>query len=570
MISGEKSIGKPIVKKPRKHGRQSIFDINQSFDLFEGQEILISESDPGVEDVVEKKTYKKAYLVLGAIAILFLGSWMMSRFWPANDDKRFIYMELRALTPKGNPLAGAEVIIDEKQVGKTDSFGEWRRYLPAEDREQINLKMEKNYRGHLFSASKLITVPEPLSLKREAEIKMSLTLRHIVLNAPPASAADETRQMMSAKPGPDEKREISEGNFEDIKPEEVDEKVAETATSEMKLSSNVNQMQGSSSEVTEKSEPLVVTADPPPPSSYRSSGVAAGSHLSQINVKFNVTPIQYGSVMEKHQSSMLRTRIVPELLAQMEESGVKVSRSAKWLLEISYIPYRQSVGFVKGDISWPDGQGEMQKSSFIMSFAKTIEETANNLALNTKSHVSKAYEAYAKDGSWYVTSNHASKDLWSPANQKYMMDSSGALVSLDMVKETNGQKTWKLTGRSELACHKNPVDKACMLRSLTLDDMPPVAGWKRADLRFNRELNSSAQVYIAGFTAKSNDGIIWNYWADPKAKMNITVVRDNKVISRMKFQPEITNSVQLVTLQGLSAADTKASSTPQRKSARHP
>jgi hypothetical protein len=557
------------VKKPRKHRRQSIFDINQSFDLFEGQEILISESDPDVEDVVAKKPYKTAYLVLGALAILFLGSWMMSRFWPASDDKRFIYMELRALTPKGNPLAGAEVIIDQKQVGKTDSFGEWRRYLPAEGREQISLTMEKNYRGHLFSAAKLITVPEPVSRKREAEIKMSLTLRHVVSNTSSALADAQNGQQMSAKPSPDKEQEILENNLDDLPSEVKEEKTPETVATEMKPVAITDQMEAVASETNEKVEP-VVNKEPPPPSSYRSSGVASASHLAQINVRFNVTPIQYGSVMEKHQSSMLRTRIVPELLAQMEESGVKVSRSAKWLLEISYVPYRQSVGFVKGDISWPDGQGVMQKSSFIMSFAKTIEETANNLVLNTKSHVSKTYEAYAKEGSWYVTSNHASKDLWSPSKQKYLMDPSGNLLSLDMVKETNGQKTWKLIGRSELACQKNSVDKACLLRSLTLDDIPPVVGWKRAVMRFNRELKPSSQVYIAGFKAKSNDGILWNYWADPKAKMNITVVRDNKVISRRKFKPEISNSVQLVTLQGLSAADTKASPSPQRKSARHP
>lgn len=54
------------------------------------------------------------------------------------------HFEIKVIDTNGYPVAGAKVIIDKQNLGTTDTFGEWRSYLPLKTKNPHELKLEKD------------------------------------------------------------------------------------------------------------------------------------------------------------------------------------------------------------------------------------------------------------------------------------------------------------------------------------------------------------------------------------------------------------------------------------------
>jgi hypothetical protein len=241
--------------------------------------------------------------------------------------------------------------------------------------------------------------------------------------------------------------------------------------------------------------------------------------------------------MANHQSTMLRTRILPEMIAQAEESGLHLTRGAEWRLNLSYLPHHGNVGFVMVDIEWADSSGRKQTNSFMSHFSKTIEDTARNLLKLTALQVSKAYEAFYTNQAWYIKDQSSEHNMWRLSQHTTLIDSSRSRGKLTLIQEKNGHRIWRVDSETSQICGNMAAMKKCMLRTLGSDDRPPLPTWKTRQLTIRNPLPRGAKIFVAGFEAKKVGPQKWTYWAEPGKSMNLTIVSQNSIYFRKRITP---------------------------------
>ena len=96
------------------------------------------------------------------------------------DVKSFVLIELRSINQSGNPVAGAKVSLQGKDLGVTDSFGEWRRYLRLSPSQKLTLTLTKRQNGkRILRAMRKLQVPKTYDKNHDKEIKATLELRPV-------------------------------------------------------------------------------------------------------------------------------------------------------------------------------------------------------------------------------------------------------------------------------------------------------------------------------------------------------------------------------------------------------
>lgn len=116
--------------------------------------------------------------VLVAFAAAFITFYNASR--PAADtgDSVHAYFEIKAIDAEGHPVAGASVQRGEEQVGVTDSFGEWRRFLRVIPGETFKVRLTKATPEGTLVAVKNLAVPTTLPDTGDLEVTGSVKMYH--------------------------------------------------------------------------------------------------------------------------------------------------------------------------------------------------------------------------------------------------------------------------------------------------------------------------------------------------------------------------------------------------------
>jgi hypothetical protein len=484
--------------KSSQRQRKSYFELQQPFDLFED---FHKSTGPAAyrQPPKARSNSTRLWAVLGFILLLGLGGWFLTSM--QNNDGRhpYVFLELRAVSPKGNPLAGVQVKINRKEMGLTDSFGEWRRYLRVKPGIKLNVEMMKKYRGYTFKARKRLTVPRRGVKEAETEIKTTLALE------------------LETKRSPD----------------------SESTTRSSKVAATTS----SSSQETSA---LRV------PSSYLSQ-----NHLAAVDIRHVKFKPHYNTLMERHQAKVLRNRVLPELIAQVEERNVRMDRQASWKFLLSYIPVRGRVGMVRGELFWRDHRGRPQKNSFLTGFAKTVEQTAENLLELAKDHVNKHYGATYHRGAWYLAAPDKDR-LWRLSTKSRLKDPTGEVFGLKRVKLTDSHEIWRVEGEGAEPCGTIPRTQECPLSSASLKDRPPYPRWTLKQMTLQGDLPADAEIYVAGYRAYPLRGPYWAYWGAPEHKQKVTVVRNYRIFHRTALEPSPRGPVVLQ-LPGTSVSRTSRS-----------
>lgn len=407
----------------------------------------------------------------------------------------FVLVELRAVTPKGNPLAGAKVEFGDQQMGVTDSFGEWRRYLRLAPGTRVRVRMTKEHQGHTFLAENVLQVPRPGRDGREPELKSSLALQ----------VHDPRRRVNQAE-----------------------------------------KSQGSQERRLGRQDDLRVRP------SYLSQ-----NHLTSIDIRYVVFEGQTGSIMERHQSGVLRNRIIPELIAQAEEQGVRMDRQSGWKFLLAYIPYENDVGFIRGELIWRDHRGRPVKNSFITTFAKTIEGSARTLLQQAKRHVSKHYGASYHNGSWYLADFQGS-DFWRLNSHTALIDPTGEWLSLRPGKDGEGRPAWILEGKNNRPCSTIPQGDECPLRTVSIREQAPNPAWGVRQLQVIGSLPEKAEIYVSGYQAYPSRNGQWAYWGESEGKVMVTIIQNQRIFHRVRLGSEPGQALTL-RLPGYTAQQNQAS-----------
>lgn len=122
-------------------------------------------------DLVTRQKRHLSFLagVLGlSILVLGGGIYTFSSWYFGQSDRDYVYFELKVVDQEGHPISGAELSHHQQQIGVTDSFGEWRRFLRVDLGQAYSLKVSKNYRGEDLAVIKNFAIPVRASLDEKA------------------------------------------------------------------------------------------------------------------------------------------------------------------------------------------------------------------------------------------------------------------------------------------------------------------------------------------------------------------------------------------------------------------
>ena len=461
--------------------RKSVYEYDQPFDLFEG-----FENGPGgqsrqaTKEVQSEPSFssKRMIAVLAFLSMLLVGSGVVGYMTRTEEVRSFVLIELRSINDTGHPVAGATVYLEGKKFGVTDSFGEWRRYMRLKPGRDIEVLVHKKGRGgQLMEARKSLVTPELSANRRDSELRVTLELN------------ESKKQSPMARRNSDDK---------------ADDRIVELDSPELS--------QALDGDLDEKKKPS-------------GEAMKSSQDLSSIDIYLKPFTAKRPSLMEAHQSRVLSAKILPEMVAQAHEDGLKISKNAPWKLAISYVPYKGRVGFVKGEVTFRQGDRQYHRT-FIRNFSKTITETAVDLLKLAKVHVNRSYLVYQKRDRWFVAQEGQAK-FWNLRHGLRLMNAERKLFAV------------KSNGDDELFVQGEPcgrIKSQCYLLRPSTKEVPPHLGWESFKLRFSGDLPQGSQVYINGFRAYRKQGH-FAYWAKGGVSHSLMVMSDSQILFRTKVVP---------------------------------
>ena len=86
------------------------------------------------------------------------------------------YFEIKAIDVDGRPVAGATVVHNDEQVGSTDSFGEWRRFLRVAPGQTYRVQLSKSTPSGELVAVKNLAVPANVPENTDVELTGSVKM----------------------------------------------------------------------------------------------------------------------------------------------------------------------------------------------------------------------------------------------------------------------------------------------------------------------------------------------------------------------------------------------------------
>lgn len=118
---------------------------------------------------------KKFIFISFAILSALLGAYTLLTRYFFSKKPVSIFVEMKVINDKGHPVAGAEIFKYKKQIGTTDSFGEWSLLMDANRASKIPLFIRKQVGNKVLGARKTINVPGVL-IDKDTRIKTNVHL----------------------------------------------------------------------------------------------------------------------------------------------------------------------------------------------------------------------------------------------------------------------------------------------------------------------------------------------------------------------------------------------------------
>ncbi len=170
-LSGKVMSNFKIVKKKEQKTQSPSKMTNKS----DGSDSSLIKSSLFIPKALLGHKFYRGFSVLGIVVSIFLVYLSVQRLKKdAVSDLPAVqaYFELNVLDSAGHPVAGAKVIHQDKILGVTDSFGEWRRFLTVKPGEAVTLQVKRTAQKQ--SATKNFLVP--LDASKETRLSASIAL----------------------------------------------------------------------------------------------------------------------------------------------------------------------------------------------------------------------------------------------------------------------------------------------------------------------------------------------------------------------------------------------------------
>jgi len=460
---------------------------------------------------------KNILLGLAFLTMVLTGFGLFGFLRRSESQTPYVLLEIRALEASGHPVTAADVIVNDKKMGVTDSFGEWRRYLQLRSGEKVAIALDK--KGQL-TGSKQVVVPERTAEKQDIELAISIAMKGLgkggssIAKSKATNRRDETAAATESSDG--ERFDFKESrNDKGSAREKEKEKESLSDTSTASDDKNIN-------------SGLSDTND-------SALGIYFDDGLNRISVGSSTTQAKPANLMDKRQQDVVHERIVPVLVNDLQSLGLSVDKNSPWKLQLSYISNGEQVGYIRAEIEWHSPFGQTEKSSFIAGFAKTYEETGRALSSLLRLHMKKTYWAFKENGNWYIDEAAQTKDFWRLKAGASISDTSGEKFPLVLSGQGDSGRRWKLKIGKTQPCEAVRQRSRCMVSTESLKESPPLPGWVQKRIRILGPVPPSAAVYVAGFQAHPIGNNQWEFWSHSGSNLKALILASGRIVHSEAF-----------------------------------
>ncbi len=451
---------------------------------------------------------KNIVMALAFLAFVLTGFGLFGYFRRTESQTPYVLLEIRALEESGHPVTAADVMINDKKMGVTDSFGEWRRYLQLRAGDKVTIALDK--KGQL-TGFKQVVVPPRGGEKQDIELQISIAMRTLKGVAKNAGKSAPRRESAASADQPG----ATAGGTKDIDRFDFKDDHAEKPADEDKntIASDLSDTNDSS------------------------LGIYFDDGLNRISVGSSKSQAKPGNLMDQRQQDVVHDRILPVLVNDLQNLGLSVDKNSPWKLVLSYISNGEQVGYIRAEIEWHSPFGQTEKSSFIAGFAKSYEETGRALSSLLRLHMKKTYWAFKENGNWFIDEGQQTKDFWRLKNGSTITDTAGEKFPLVMAAQGQGEvgHRWKMKVSKTQPCEAVRQRSRCMVSTESLKEVPPLPGWTLKRIRIQGTVPNGADVYVAGFQAHPVGNSSWEFWSRSGSNLKALILANGRIIHSEAF-----------------------------------
>jgi hypothetical protein len=120
--------------------------------------------------------------------------------------------------------------------------------------------------------------------------------------------------------------------------------------------------------------------------------------------------------------------------------------------------------------------------------------------------------------------------LWSLTPGQELVGSSGTFVVSGESYTTESATGFYLTKTDRNPCSHN--SDICELKTRTYTEVPPVPSWKQMRLKVGTLSKDPVKIFVSGYESRPVGDKIFEYWGQDKARVNVTVIQNARVLYR--------------------------------------
>ena len=445
-----------------------------------------------------------------ATAVASVVFWQMQQRGSERTDDPFAYFEIKAIGADGRPVAGATVKNGSEELGLTDSFGEWRRFMRAHLGGTMVLTLTKKTDSGTLKALKNLAVPMKLPANGELELKSRVLMR----DAGAASVVDSRvvdTSVVEPQVTPEQVAKVEAKPAMEAQPSVVAAKAAAP------VSTDVIALSSEETPTSSPTQSVVKEASVVGDSSYTSVWVATSGQATA------------------------GTRQVAEAMRQrLRELGINLNAASSWQIQLTDLsvhnPSGQPGHVLKVEGRLAGARGPERIYSFLRSYEDAAMATARAVLWESTIHIAKPYTVEKRGDAWVIGASGSK--LWQLAPGQTVYNKSGRPFAV----------AGEAPGALRLVVGEwPPCDSAtkCSVTSAGVDRAPPHSDWTKGRLTVLGDVATGATIYVGGYAVRKVEDSTYEYWNNPKVPGIVTVEREGKVLHRLRLAGQRTGMAVL-------------------------
>lgn len=476
------------------------------------------------------------------------------------------YFEIKVLSDSNEPVANAIVKIGRKIVGKTDVFGEWRKFAKVSFGSTYNISVEITSQNQKIKSSKNFAVAYDLTDDTEFKHTFILSTRQTEKVKPQEaidpmksskSPALKQQKMSVSTYSPKQVETPAQGsrevefvkdqisNFDDLE-KRTKKVLADLGARKQALVSKLEKMKPSITDVREETSSAL---SPEPRTSEKPlNQKVAGSEESSAKAAVLIDDSQQKSAplaggqqfeilpktvwvrsLDGHMNPKL-SNVVSNIKKHVFLEGLALEKAAAFQIVVSNLKSR--TGSFDTDLVRVGLETNGQEfTSFLRNYNSDPMVTAKSVVMATARHLVRNMKVTYSQGKWVINTAGIAK-AWLPFGRSFVYNSSGQAFSL-VATSQGGDKARELYfGAGQLSpC---PGKTSCYVSTRTPSQGAPVTGWSLQKIVLSGDMPTGAEIYATGYKTFKKDDAFY-YWGPKNSFSFITVAANGDVVYRNKI-----------------------------------